>query len=336
MKRAKWFIHPLFVFILSTVALAISLFLYIYWYVGVSKGLHAVVDRYQLDSNQFFEAQTWVVILILSLLVGVILACILIIFIYNLKTLQLYRLQHNFINNFTHELKTPVTSIKLYLETFQRHLLPREEELRYIGYMLGDVERLSANINSILNLARIESRLEEGPPTRVDLVALIRRFGEKNAHLFERCRIGVVAPPEGSLVYPVMVPLFEMLLMNLLINAAKYNDSAEPAVTIRFERQEKQVLIRFEDNGIGMAAADLKKVFRKFYRGRSDERIPMGGSGIGLYLVQQIARLHHGRMVAASDGPGKGSVLTLVLPALTDQEVENEGDGETANPDCRG
>ena len=336
MKRAKWFIHPLFVFILSTVALAISLFLYIYWYIGVSKGLHAVVDRYKLDSNQFFEAQTWVVILILSLLVGVILACILIIFIYNLKTLQLYRLQHNFINNFTHELKTPVTSIKLYLETFQRHLLPREEELRYIGFMLVDVERLSANINSILNLARIESRLQEGPPARVDLVALIRRFVEINAHLFERCRIEVVAPPKGSLSYPVIVPLFEMLLMNLLTNAAKYNVSAEPAVTIRFERQEKQVLIRFQDNGIGMPAADLKKVFRKFYRGRSDERIPMGGSGVGLYLVQQIARLHHGRMVAASDGPGKGSVLTLVLPAPTEQEGENEGDGEAANFGCRG
>ena len=120
MKQAKWFIHPIFVFILSTVALAISLFLYIYWYVGVSAGLKSVIARYRLDANQFFEAQTWVVILILSLLVGVILAGILIIFIYNLKTLQLYRLQHTFINNFTHELKTPVTSLKLYLETFAK------------------------------------------------------------------------------------------------------------------------------------------------------------------------------------------------------------------------
>src|SRR3989339_210308 len=99
MKQTKWFIHPITVFILSTVALAISLFLYIYWYVQVSAGLKSVIDRYRLDASQFFEAQTWVVVLILSLLVGVILAGILIIFIYNLKTLQLYRLQHPFINN---------------------------------------------------------------------------------------------------------------------------------------------------------------------------------------------------------------------------------------------
>ncbi len=139
MKQAKWFIHPVFVFVLSTIALAISLFLYIYWYISVSKNLNLVIRRYQLDANQFFEAQTWVVILILSLLVGVILLGILIIFIYNLKTLQLYRLQHTFINNFTHELKTPVTSLKLYLETFTKHDLPREEQLKYIGFMLQDV-----------------------------------------------------------------------------------------------------------------------------------------------------------------------------------------------------
>ena len=316
MKEAKWFIHPIFVFILSTFALAISLFLYIYWYIGVSQNLHAVIERYQLDGKQFFEAKTWVVILILSLLVGVILAGILIIFIYNLKTLQLYRLQHNFINNFTHELKTPVTSIKLYLETFLKYPLPREEQLKYIGFMLDDVERLSANINSMLNLARIESRLQEGQPSQVDLVEMIRCFVAKNRHLFDRCQIEVVDPPGGSFNYPLIAPLFEMLLMNLLTNAVKYNTSPEPALTICFERQEKHLMIRFQDNGIGMAAVDLKKVFKKFYRGQSNERIPMGGSGIGLYLVQQIARLHHGRVVAASAGPGQGSVMTLILPRL--------------------
>jgi signal transduction histidine kinase len=336
MKKAKWFIHPLFVFILSNIALGISLFLYIYWYVGVSKDLQAVIERYNLDGNQFFEAQTWLVILVLSLLVGVILAGILIIFIYNLKTLQLYRLQHNFINNFTHELKTPVTSIKLYLETFLKHALPREEQLKYIGFMLNDVERLSANINSILNLARIESRLQEGAPSRVDLVEMIRRFAVKNRHIFSTCKIDVEAPPEGSCFYPVITPLFEMLLMNILTNAIKYNTSESPAVVISYEWKGKQLLIRFRDNGIGMAAADLKRIFKKFYQGQSDALIPRGGCGIGLYLVQQIARLHRGRMIAASDGPGKGSVLTLILPAVTEQRGNHETDGETANPDRRG
>jgi len=326
MKQAKWFIHPVFIFTLSTVALAISLFLYIYWYISVSENLNSVIRRYQLDANQFFEARTWVVILILSLLVGVILVGILIIFIYNVKTLQLYRLQHTFINNFTHELKTPVTSLKLYLETFTKHDLPREEQLKYMGFMLLDVERLSANINSILNLARIESRLQEGAPTSVDLPETIRQFIHDNRHIFHDCDIRVDPPPGGPLFYPVITSLFEMLLMNILTNALKYNTSGKPRIDITFENNEKSLLIHFRDNGIGIAQAERKRIFRKFYQARHDGPIPVGGSGIGLYLVQQIARLHHGQMVADSAGVGKGSVLTLILPVKATERERNEAD----------
>jgi two-component system, OmpR family, phosphate regulon sensor histidine kinase PhoR len=314
MKQTKWFLHPVTVFILSTVALAISLFLYIYWYVQVSAGLKSVINYYRLDASQFFEAQTWVVILILSLLVGVILAGILIIFIYNLKTLQLYRLQHTFINNFTHELKTPVTSLKLYLETFAKHKLPREEQLKYIGFMLQDVERLSGNINSILNLARIESRVYEGNATPVDLRKTIRQFIAGNTHLFRNCDIRVENSSNETPIYPIILPLFEMLLMNILTNATKYNVSVKPRIDISLETGEDELLIRFRDNGIGIGKEERKRIFRKFYRGHSDDLVAVGGSGIGLYLVQQIAKLHDGKVVADSEGPGKGTVLTLILP----------------------
>ena len=326
MKQAKWFIHPVFIFVLSTVALAISLFLYIYWYIGVSENLNAVIRRYQLDANQFFEARTWVVILILSLLVGAILVGIIIIFVYNLKTLQLYGLQHSFINNFTHELKTPVTSLKLYLETFAKHDLPREEQLKYLGFMLLDVERLSANINSILNLARIESRLQEGTPKAVDLPETIRRFIHENRHIFHDSDIRVEPPPGGPLFHPVIPSLFEMLLMNILTNAVKYNTSGKPRIDITFENREKSLLVHFRDNGIGIAPAERRRIFRKFYQARHDGPVPVGGSGIGLYLVQQIARLHGGKMVADSEGPGKGSVFTLILPEKVTERKGDEAD----------
>jgi two-component system, OmpR family, phosphate regulon sensor histidine kinase PhoR len=326
MKETKWFLHPVTVFILSTVALAISLFLYIYWYVRVSAGLNSVIDYYRLDASQFFEAQTWVVILILSLLVGVILAGILIIFMYNVKTLQLYRLQHTFINNFTHELKTPVTSLKLYLETFAKHKLPREEQLKYIGFMLQDAERLSGNINSILSLTRIESKVYEGKATPVDLMKTIQQFTTGNIHLFRNCDIHMENPANETTIYPVIVPLFEMLLMNILTNAMKYNVSGKPRVDISFEQGEHELVIRFRDNGIGMLKEEQKRIFRKFYRGHSNDLVAVGGSGIGLYLVQQIARLHHGKVVADSEGPGKGSVLTLSLPKEAPKENTNETD----------
>jgi two-component system, OmpR family, phosphate regulon sensor histidine kinase PhoR len=322
MKKARSYFHPIFIFIISTIALAISLFLYIYWYVGVSAGLQYVVQRYHLDANQFFEARTWVVILVLSLLVGFILAGILIIFIYNLRTIHNYRLQHTFINNFTHELKTPVTSLKLYLETFLRHELTREEQLKYIGFMLQDTERLSNNINSILNLARIESKMYEGEALPLDLVELVENFLASNRHIFQNCEINIKKTFDGPIYYPFIASLFEMLLMNLLTNAMKYNISGKPRIDIIFEKEKKHLLIRFEDNGIGIRKGENKKIFKIFYQGRHHESIPLGGSGIGLYLVHQIVRLHHGKIDVVSAGENKGAVFSLRLPYKTGDEIK--------------
>src|SRR3990172_3616536 len=171
--RIPWFFHPIFVFIFSVLALASSLVLYIYWYVRVSAGLQALGHRYHLDPNEFLEARTWVVILVLSLLVAIILGGTLIIFIFSQKMVRLNRLQHEFINNFTHELKTPVTSLKLYLETFRKHELPREEQLKYIGYMLQDAERLAEHINRILSLARLEMKTYSSDFVLADLVETV-------------------------------------------------------------------------------------------------------------------------------------------------------------------
>ena len=250
MNRTKWFFHPIFIFILSIVALVTSLFLYIYWYVEVSTGLKSVVNKFNLDSSQVLEPQTWIVIIVLSILVGIILMGIFIIFVYNQKTLQLYRLQHNFINNFTHELKTPVTSLKLFLQTFSKHELSRNDQLKYIQYMITDVSRLSDHINRILNLARIESKSYKKKFIMSDPVEVIEQFYKNNDHLFKGCKITIHTPPD-PLLYSINQPLFEMLLMNLLTNAIKYNESKVPMVDIAFEMQNRKLLISFKDNGIG-------------------------------------------------------------------------------------
>lgn len=314
-KQAKWYIHPILIFTLSTVALGISLFLYIYWYWTVSESLKSIIARYQLDPNQFFEAQTWVVILVLSILVGIILTGILIIFNYNLKALQLYRLQHSFINNFTHELKTPVTSLKIFLETFARHEIPREDQLKYIEFMLQDIERLSLNINSILNVARMESKVYEGEFTPVHIVEFIGNFLDGNTHVFRESEIRVEDTNGREYLLALNVPLFEILLMNIFTNAIKYNDSERPRIDVSFGLQDKMLQIRFRDNGIGIARNERKKIFRKFYQGsHKEDRVLVRGSGIGLYMVQQIAKLHKGKVSADSEGAGKGSVFTLSLP----------------------
>lgn len=313
MYKSKLLLHPITVFVISILALGLSLFLYIYWYIEVSTGLESLVKKFNIDSRQVLNPQTWVVIMVLSILVALILVGIFLIFVYNQKTLQLYRLQHNFINNFTHELKTPVTSIKLYLETFIKHDLPREEQTRYLGFMIQDADRLSDNISRILELARIESKSYKVDFIRADIVDIIHQFLLKNRHLFKNCEISFYPPVPGSIFYPVNTSLFEMLLMNILTNAIKYNEANKPEIDIRFLlKDRKKLIIRFEDNGIGIQKSDIKKIFKKFYQAGQADNMTAKGSGIGLYLVQLIARLHKGRVNVESSG--HGSIFTLVLP----------------------
>ncbi len=273
-----------------------------------------VVTRFNLDTEKILTYETWVVILVLSVLVGLILVGIFIIFVYSQKMVQLFRLQQNFINNFTHELRTPVTSLKLYLETFLKHEIPSEDRHKYIGYMLQDAQRLSENINRILNIAKLESKSYKNEFVDSELSSLIKRFCIDNKYLFPNCHIQI---DEGKIgVYPFRVnhSLFEMLLINLLANAVKYNKSPLPEVRIHFETFRKKLKICFEDNGIGLAKNELKKIFRKFYQVGSSEDMSAKGSGLGLYLANHVARIHNGRIFAESRGLGMGSVFTLVLP----------------------
>lgn len=314
MYQSKKLLHPIAIFIYSTLALATSLVLYIYWYVEVSEGLKSVIRKANLDQEQALASQTWVVILVLSILVGIILLGIFIIFVYNQKTFQLLRLQRNFISNFTHELKTPVTSLKLYLQTLEKHELAREDRLKYIGYMIHDTDRLDNHINRILNLARIESKTFKTKFLQRDLVAVSEQFCEKSSHLFSNGEVRIHNPSGETFFFAIDVTLFEMLLMNLITNAFKYNTSETPQVDISFISRERHLHIRFEDNGIGLPSSEVKKIFRKFYQIGNAENMTAKGSGLGLYLVDTVARLHGGRIKAGNKKSGQGAVLTLVLP----------------------
>lgn len=314
MKNQKWFLHPVLVLIFSVLALGSSLFLYIYWYTGVSVTLETVAARFGIQTSQAATPQSWVIILVLSLLLGIILMGISIIFIFLHKTLLLYRMQNNFINSFTHELKTPVTSLKLYLETFKRYDLPREKGLRYLEYMLSDVNRLTGDINRILNLARIESKGFGGEFVRADLVDFVKTFYDSNKHLFGNCRVEFHNPTGRPFHYRINGSLFEMLLMNLFTNAVKYNDAPDPSIHISFQPQGRHFLVLFRDNGIGIGKQHLKKIFKKFYQAGKSEDMSAKGNGIGLYLVESIARIHKGKIRAKSDGPGTGALFTLALP----------------------
>ncbi len=322
MRRTLWFLHPISIFVFSIVALGLSLFLYIYWYVEVSAGLKAVIEKSNLEPQQFVAWQTWVVIMVLSILVGLILVGIFTIFAYQRKTLALYRSQHKFINSFTHELKTPTTSLRLYLETFVKHELPRDKQLKYLGYMLEDVDRLSGNINGILDLARIEAKIYRGEFVVVDLVAEVEKFCRDNEQIFRGSKISIKRQQGQTFYCSVNFSLFHMMLMNLLSNGIRYNDNSCPQINITFSQTERNVRICLEDNGIGFEKSMVKKIFKKFFQIERANWSQAGGTGLGLYMVEQVVRLHKGRIEAQSEGIGLGARFTISFPRQAHGPVE--------------
>lgn len=314
MAKSPWFFHPVTILAISIGLVAMFLSLSLYWFLRVTTDLENFIIKFNIEAGRFLISRTWLVVLVLSGLVAITSAGIFIIFLYLLKTIQLYRLQHNFINNFTHELKTPVTSLKLYLETFLKYDLSREDQHKYIRYMIQDVGRLSDNISRILNLARLESRNYTGEFLQKNVCELISSLVDDNRHMFVDADVDVVPWPEGALFCSVNEVLFEMLVMNLITNGIKYNSSPRPAVSISFFLNGRSVEIRFKDNGIGIRKNQLQKIFKKFYQIGISDNMSAKGSGLGLYIVNNIARIHRGRINAYSRGAGKGSVFTLILP----------------------
>lgn len=308
--RPRWYFHPLLIFIFSLLALGASLFLYIHWYLKVDDAFRGFLQRYNQVPEQFFEVETWAIILVLSLLVATILVGMLLIYLFYQKTHELYRMQQNFINGLTHELKTPIASLQLYLETLHRHQLPRDQELKILSHMAADVRRLGTNAERILNMARLEERKLRAERRPCDLGALVGDFLRDNAHLFEGVELSNKIPL-GKHQLMLSPELFELLLANLVQNAITHNSSAKKQVTLDCRQEGDRVLFWVEDNGTGIPQKERSKVFRKYYQVGKGVK----GSGIGLFLASQIVRLHQGRIRALESDLGPGTRMQVTLPA---------------------
>jgi signal transduction histidine kinase len=324
LNPSRWYLHPVFIFACSLFALATFLVLTVSLYMEIRSALEVVMLKFNIAPQAIFPSKTGMTILVLSLLIFVVLAGIFLAFIYYQKTVNLFRLQHNFIYNFTHELKTPVTSLRLYLETFIRHPMDPGDVKKYSTDMLKDIDRLTENIDRILNLARIESQNFGSKVTRESLVVVLKDFCRKNASLFRDLEVKIKNPSGGKFEYPVNVFLLDILLTNIFSNAIRYNESRTPCLTILFKSYLQKVTIEFIDNGIGVEKQDAKKIFRKFYQGDRNSNQANTGSGLGLYLVSSIAAIHGWRASVSSEGKGNGAKFTITIPRASIASVRDK------------
>ena len=227
--------------------------------------------------------------------------------------------QHDaFINAVTHELKTPVASIRLYLETLERRELPEEKRREFYRVMIDDTDRLLHLIEQVLRAGRTSARRQVLHRTPVDLREIVREC-------LQVARVRHHLPAE-AIVYTDQVPgardaivlgdpdELKAAVSNLLDNAIKYSGSDVHVEVELAGVDEDGLAVRVRDRGIGISERELKRIFRRFYRIPEAVAMRVKGTGLGLFIVSSIARKHGGRVFAESPGPGHGSTFTLQLP----------------------
>ncbi len=225
--------------------------------------------------------------------------------------------QDSFLNAVTHELKTPITSIRLYLETLQQRQIDDAQRREFYQVMLEDTQRLMNTVEQVLRAARVTQKNAALNKTEIDVGPLVQ-------DAVELARVRHHLPPEAvkweldgreaeHLTVAGDREELSAVLSNVLDNAVKYSP-ADPSIRVDVVTPDlEHVQIKVQDNGIGIPSGELKRVFKRFHR-VLNPGTQVKGSGLGLFIVRAITQRHGGKTWAESEGTGKGTTVTIELP----------------------
>ncbi|MBN1142176.1 MAG: HAMP domain-containing histidine kinase [Deltaproteobacteria bacterium] len=308
-KLLKRTFHPLVVFIVVQLAWLLVVVGWLYWFLGSQRKLREAAEKFRPELLAGW--MDWVVLAEGLVLLATILAGVYVIFLYWSRQAALLREQKAFIAQVSHELKSPVASIQLHLETLKLRQPPPEQFCKSLAIMLEETGRLNALINNLLTANRLDFR-------RFSLTLRLCDLSQLTADYFREATAQF--PPQGTLalsIEPGLVSLldpesFQLIFRNLMENALLYAEGP-PHLSVTVRRDGKWCRLSFADRGRGIVKKDLKKVFRIFYRVRKTGD-NIRGTGLGLFIVQLLVKRQRGKVWAESEGLGRGTVFHILLP----------------------
>jgi len=303
-------LHPIMALIAIQLIWITAVVFWIYWFIGKNREFRQLAEKYRPEL--LGQGANWPVMVEGLVMLVLILIGVYVIFVYWNRQSNLYLQQRNIIAQVTHELKSPLASIQLHLETI-RLRKPTEERLdSFVDTMLSDTERLHYLINNLLMAARLEQRRKQPERRITDLTQLVSEHVERErVNLPQGGSISFEAPPAlKALVDPEEM---SMVIRNLFENAVLYSPQS-PDISVRLVKTGTWLQLSVQDKGRGLDRKELKNVFDRFYRVQ-----PPGdnvrGTGLGLYIVESVITGYGGTVWVTSDGPGKGCTFTVKFPA---------------------
>jgi two-component system sensor histidine kinase SenX3 len=230
--------------------------------------------------------------------------------------------QHDsFINAVTHELKTPVASIRLHLETLQRRDLPEIQKQEFYRLMLSDTDRLTETVEQVLRAGRAGDKKAGREKSAVDFRQLVRECMDAARTRHHLPLEAIRYEEQSTNGFPIRVlgsgEDLRTAVFNVLDNAIKYSgEEVDVRVNLAMP-DEKRIVLSVQDHGIGIPADDMKSIFKRFYRVNDRSLMHVKGTGLGLFIVKSIAKKHGGRVFAESAGEGQGTTIIMELPRAT-------------------
>lgn len=311
--KTSWLYHPVTVFLFIQVLWILLMIVWIRWYFKNHAQFRALAERLRTQAE--VEGLGWIPLVEGGLILSLILAGVTVIFIYWIKQHRLNKMQRTFVSNVTHELKSPVASIQLALETMALRNMSEERKREFIAMMLDDTERLSTLIDRILGAARIEKRRGRYRLESVSMRHFVEEVLNEDRHLYEKDGRIIELEKGRDAHVAIDRSAMRMVLANLLENAASYSPKASK-ILVRIHRDLRSCRLDVIDSGDGIRGKDLKNVFKMFWRGSEEHSLRVRGTGLGLYIVRNIVRDHRGKVWASSQGIGRGSTFSVRLPRV--------------------
>ncbi|MBM3789784.1 MAG: HAMP domain-containing histidine kinase [Acidobacteria bacterium] len=311
--RPSWLYHPVTVFLSIQVLWILLMVVWIRWYLEKHAQLRKMAERISVPGE--VDSLGWLPLIEGGILLALILAGATIIFVYWNKQQRLNKMQRAFVSNVTHELKSPVASIQLALETMALRELSEEKRREFLGMMLDDAGRLNALIDRILRAARIEKRHGKYSFESTSMRRFIEEVLNQDRHLFEKDGHTVALERGKDARVALDREAMHVVVSNLVENAARYSPRGS-SIRLRLHRDLRSCRLDVIDSGEGISRKDLKNVFKMFWRGGETQSAHTRGTGLGLYIVSNIVKAHGGRVWVSSAGAGKGATFSVRLPRL--------------------